>query len=77
MAAPDPFPLLQGWTKTTRSGVLHAISLAFTALIRAWGLSATSRRRTIRVEADLDRAMTEIDAAGRQHPTIHFPRRPG
>ncbi len=60
MAATDPLRLPRGWTKTTRSSVLHAISLAFTALTRAWGLSATSRRRTIRLEADLDRAMTEI-----------------
>ncbi|MHC4920999.1 MAG: transposase [Planctomycetota bacterium] len=60
MAATDPFPLPRGWTKTTRSSVLHAISLAFTALTRAWGSSATSRRRTIRLQADLDQAMTEI-----------------
>ncbi len=60
MAATEPFPLPRGWAKTTRSGVLQAISLAFTALTRAWSSSATSRRRTIRLEADLDRAMTEI-----------------
>ncbi len=60
MAATDPFPLPRRWTKTTRSSLLHAISLAFTALTRAWGSSATSRRRTIRLQADLDRATTEI-----------------
>ncbi len=60
MAATEPFPVPRGWTKTTRSSVLHAISLAFSALTRAWSSSATSRRRTIRLEADLDRAMTEI-----------------
>ncbi len=60
MAATDPFPLPRGWTKTTRSSVLHAISLAFTALTRAWSSSATSRRRTIRLQAYLDRATTEI-----------------
>ncbi len=59
MPATDP-PLPRGWTKTTRSSVLHAISLAFAALTRAWSSSSTSRRRTIRLEADLDRATTEI-----------------
>ena len=60
MAAPDTFPLPRGWTKTARSSVLHAISLAFVALTRAWGSSSTSRRRTTRLQADLDRATTEI-----------------
>lgn len=60
MTTKEPCPLPRGWTKATRSSVLHAISLAFTALTRAWGASATSRRRTTRLEADLDRAMTEI-----------------
>ena len=60
MAAADPFPLPRGWTKTARSRVLHAISLAFTPLTRAWASSATSRRRTTRLQADLDRAQTEI-----------------
>ena len=50
MAATEPFPVPRGWTKTTRSSVLHAISLAFSALTRAWSSSATSRRRTIRLE---------------------------
>ncbi len=59
MAAPDTFPLPRGWTKTARSSVLHAISLAFAALTRAWGSSATSRRRTTRLQADLDRTTTE------------------
>ena len=60
MAAADPFPLPRGWTKTARSSVPHAISLAFTSLTRAWASSATSRRRTTRLQADLDRAQTEI-----------------
>ncbi len=60
MAATEPFPVPRGWTKTTRSSVLHAISLAFTVLTRAWGSSATSRRRTTRLQANLDRATTEI-----------------
>ncbi len=52
MAATDPFPLPRGWKKSTRSCVLHAISLAFVALTRAWGSSATSGRRTTRLQAD-------------------------
>ena len=60
MTATDPFPLPRGWTKTTRSGVLHAMSLAFTALTHAWGSAATSRRRNTRLRANLDRAETEI-----------------
>ena len=60
MAGTEPFPLPRGWTKTTRSSVLHAIALAFSALTRAWGSSSTSRRRTTRLQADLDRATTEI-----------------
>lgn len=60
MAATDPFPLPRGWTKTTRSSVLHAVSLAFAALTRAWGSAVTSRRRTTRLQAELDRAQTEI-----------------
>ena len=60
MAATELLPLPRGWTKTTRSSVLHAISLAFSALTRAWGSSGTSRRRTTRPQADLDRVTTEI-----------------
>ncbi len=60
MTATDAFPLPRGWTKTARSSVLHAISLAFAALTRAWGSSATSRRHTTRLQAELDRATTEI-----------------
>ena len=60
MAAPDDFPLPRGWTKTVRSSVLHAISVASTALTRAWASGASSRRRTTRLLAELDRAETEI-----------------
>ena len=60
MAAAEALPLPRGWTKTARSSVLHAISLAFMALTRAWAASATSRRRTTRLKADLYRAQTEI-----------------
>ncbi len=60
MAATDHIPLPRGWSKTVRTSVLHAISVAFGALTRAWGSAATSRRRTTGLQAKLDRARTEI-----------------
>ncbi len=60
MAATEDIPLPRGWSKTIRSSVLHAISVAFTALTRAWGSAATSRLRTTRLQAELDRVRTEI-----------------
>ncbi len=60
MAAPEDIPLPRAWTKTVRSSVLHAISIAFAALTRAWGSAATSPRHTTRLQAELDRAKTEI-----------------
>ncbi len=38
-------PLPKGWTKFVRSGVLHAISLASTALSHSWSGPATSCSR--------------------------------
>jgi len=60
MAPRDPIPLPRVWTKTVRSSVLHAVSLAFMALTRAWGAGVRSPRRTTRLLAELDRANTEI-----------------
>ena len=60
MGVDDALPLPRGWTKTVRSSVLHAISVAFAGLTRAWGSSATSRRCTTRLQANLNRAETEI-----------------
>ena len=60
MAAADHIPLPRGWTKTVRTSVLHAISVAFTSLTRAWGSAASSRRPTTRLQAELDRAKSEI-----------------
>ena len=60
MAAADDIPLPRGWTKMVRSSVLHAISVASTALTRAWASGASSRRRATRVQAELDRVETEI-----------------
>ncbi len=50
MATMDPLPLPRGWTKTTRCSVPHAISLAFTALTRAWGVRDPAERIRVEVE---------------------------
>ena len=55
----DP-PLPKGWTKHVRSAFLHAVSLASTALTVAWSRAANSPRPTKRLQAELDRANTEI-----------------
>jgi putative transposase len=49
-----------GWTKRVRSALLHAISLAATALAIARGQATTSRRKYHRLQADLEQASTEI-----------------
>ncbi len=56
----DPLAPPRGWTRTVRSSFLHAVSVAATALARAWGSAAKSRRVTTRLRAELDRAETEI-----------------
>ena len=55
----DP-PLPRGWTKHVRSAFLHAVSLSSTALTVAWSRAAKSPRPTSRLQAELDRANTEI-----------------
>ena len=86
MADAEDIPLPRGWTKTVRSSVLHAISVACAALSRAWSTAATSRRCTTRLRAELDRAQTEIallneelaikddgpTRAGRLHLTVKY-----
>ena len=57
MTAVEPIPLPRGWTKTVRSGVLHAVALASVALSRAWSSAARSR---VQVVAERDRAGAEI-----------------
>jgi putative transposase len=49
-----------GWTKRVRPALLHAISLAATALAIARGQVATSRCKYRRLQADLERAHNEI-----------------
>jgi transposase InsO family protein len=60
MAAIDDILLPRGWTKTVRSSVLHAISIAFTALTHGWAAAATGRRRAPRLQSEFDRVNTEI-----------------
>jgi hypothetical protein len=61
MAGRDPFSLPRGWTKRTRSSVLHAVSVAFIALTRAWAAAATGRSPKTRLRAELDRAADRWD----------------
>ncbi len=42
MANAQTIPLPKGWPRVVRSGVLHTISLASTALSVAWGTGACS-----------------------------------
>ena len=60
MAHRNPLALPRGWTRSARSSVLHSISLAVTALTRAWSAAATSRRQPTRLRGELNRAETEI-----------------
>ena len=59
MAARDPFRLPRGWTEAVRASVLHAVSVAFVALTRAWGSGATRKGAMSPPTAELDRAQTE------------------
>ncbi len=60
MARCERFPLPKGWTKTIRSSVLHAVSLASTAVTTAWSRAARNRRPRVQIVAELERAKTEI-----------------
>jgi transposase-like protein len=55
---PNSMPL--GWTKHVRPALLHAISLAATALAIARGQVASGRRKCQRLQAELDQAHTKI-----------------
>ncbi len=52
-------PLPRSWSSFVRSGVLHAISLATTALTVAWS-KAAERRSPQRQRAEIDRLRAEI-----------------
>ncbi len=54
MAHCDRFPLPKGWTKTIRSSVLHAVSLASAALTSAWAGAARNRRPRVQTVAELE-----------------------
>ena len=56
----QPIPLPRGWTHHVKSAVLHAVSLAAAALTLARSRAATSRVARHRLQAELDRATTEI-----------------
>ncbi len=53
-------PLPRGWSKFVRTGVLHAISLAATALTAAWARAAASRSSRRTQSAEADRLRTEV-----------------
>ena len=55
-----PLTLPRGWPRRVRSGVLHAISLAATALAAAWGSAARSNSLRRRRAAEADRLRAEI-----------------
>ena len=57
--SPTTPPLPRGWTKHVRSGVLHAISLASTALTHSWGMAAR-RGSPRRLAAEIDRLRAEV-----------------
>ena len=48
-----------GWPKTVKSALLHAISFAFNAMTVAYGRAASSRNTRHRLQADVDRVLTE------------------
>ncbi len=48
------------WPTHVKSGLLHAISLAATALTCARGRVATTRDRRLRLQVRLDQATTEV-----------------
>ena len=53
-------PLPRGWTQHVKSALLHAVSLASTALTLARSRAATSHLERRRLQGELDRATTEI-----------------
>ena len=59
-SAQTALPLPIGWREITRAGVLHAISLAATAMTSAWSRASASRSSRQRALADADRLRAEI-----------------
>ena len=53
-------PLPKGWTKAARRCVLHAISVASTAMLAAWAKAASGRSPRKRALAEIDRLQTEV-----------------
>ncbi len=52
--------LPRGWTRHVKSAVLHAISLASTAMTLARGQLSRSRSTPQRLAAEFDRVKTEV-----------------
>ena len=58
LSSQSALPLPRGWSKITRAGVLHAISVAAMAMTSAWSrANRTSRQRAL---AEVDRLRSEI-----------------
>ena len=62
----EDIPLPAGWTLLVKSAVLHAVSLASTALTLASSRASASRVQRHRLQAELDRATTEIALLGEE-----------
>ncbi len=58
--AAQTLPLPKGWSKIVRTGVIHALSVAATALTTAWSRAAGSRSSRHRAFAEVERLRTEI-----------------
>ncbi len=53
-------PLPRGWRKVTRTGVLHAISVAAMAMTSVWSKASAGRSSRQRALAEVDRLRTEV-----------------
>jgi len=53
------FVLPGGWPKTVKSAIIHAVSLAFNVMTVVHDKAAGSRNTRHRLQADLDRVLTE------------------
>jgi transposase-like protein len=60
MKPQDSPNLPRGWSKHIKSSLVHAIALAATALTEAWSRAAAGRSKDTKLDAELDRANTEI-----------------
>ena len=82
MSSSPSLPFPKTWPKVARRSVLHAISVAASALTQAWS-RASSGRRAIRAEAESDQLRAEIallteelSLKGERWRRVHPHRRP-